>query len=914
MMRHASTLRLASVDRDSITRALGTRGLVFREVGHVCAVATHASRIMEDRIPAIAIARLIDLIVVPGYPTEYHPVRRVGYPSADRLRSDEEEYHDARLAWQRGVGAVRRVIALQFDDALRRFRAAHPGEPNLDALFAARATFQATVNTLAMTGIRPDALRPLTEEGVWARRAWMAIEEELPVLGVMREDLWHDTEALLHGSTEAAKGLASRVEAALTAVFGEVRGPRTIVHHGFYFYTPPQWALFRLLDVLGVRQVFIMHDDGLQPAFGVWRRFFRERWGFDPPERFDAGRRPTTAATILADALAGRTVDAGRAAGHLRVIRARNASDLTQMVLRARDEAGETGDRPGVYAADDERIARIVGRLAAEHPSEEVELSKLPVGVFLLRVHESIDASPDGGVRLRLSPEALRDIVGSGLLSIRPEDMVLARRVLERALPFFDDCAHPDDWDRRARHLEALVMTVVDPVSPQLDDDDTPTRLRKAVENPFRRASWLDLSAREVALVREAITQATEAIRRFGSEATVDVRKHLADVEARLRHESVRIPVRQLEVLEARCSQFAAGPIRQLDVGGLEDLVRLILASRVPSDGDADDETQGVRPLRSLSALGYRRTDASLLLTNLADGAFPAMTRTGQWPFTGEEVRAAASEEAAALLATREETAPLGDLYLLWLALDGIEEGRSVTLSWLERLGGEERSMSALLSLLTEPPRGREEAFRLVGGLPIEYFRPPRHSTSESSSLPLDPVRGTPEAITGALGRLPHQVLASIITCPRRFALQWVLGPSGAFTAPFQHQMLLGNVMAALQTDLRFPEAEARRLTDELWRQLTAAERESSRKRRVVRPPGAIGATSAWLLTLHGKMDGTDATSKAYRALRTGIQAEGLVDGVRGGGLLPARGEQVTATDCMRCPMRSRCTQALTKE
>ena len=223
--------------------------------------------------------------------------------------------------------------------------------------------------------------------------------------------------------------------------------------------------------------------------------------------------------------------------------------------------------------------------------------------------------------------------------------------------------------------------------------------------------------------------------------------------------------------------------------------------------------------------------------------------------------------------------------------------------------------MSALLSLLAEPPRSRDDAFRLVGGLPIEAFRPPRRGGHAASSLLLDTARGNRTDRTRALSRLPDGALASIITCPRRFALQWLLGPSGAFTAPFQLQMLLGNVMAAMQSDLRMAEADARRITDDLWRQFTAAERESSRRRRVVREPGSSGgATSGWLLTLHGRENLTDPTSMAYRGLKNGLDRSELMAAVSSDGLLPARGEDVKADDCMRCPMRSRCTQALAKE
>ena len=56
------------------------------------------------------------------------------------------------------------------------------------------------------------------------------------------------------------------------------------MHHGFYFYSPVQWAFFQALArVPDVDQVFIVHDDGDNPAFSTWRYFFRTEWQMPAP-------------------------------------------------------------------------------------------------------------------------------------------------------------------------------------------------------------------------------------------------------------------------------------------------------------------------------------------------------------------------------------------------------------------------------------------------------------------------------------------------------------------------------------------------------------------------------------------------------------------------------------------------------
>lgn len=913
---HAEVIEVASVRENVVREAIRTRGWDFATCGHICAVGSHAGAIVSSGSPAIAIARLLDLILVPNYPSAYRLETIAPYPGPDVLRhGTRTEYDRRRGYWRQSIDDIRRFIAVEFDQALRRFRETQRERGTAErkaaeSLYAARATFQATVNTLALSGIDPELIP--SGQGVAAdvaRAAWSSIERSLPVLTGMRKDLWIDPTELRANQTDHARDLRRRIEAALETVFGRMPRERVVLHHGFYFFTPPQWALFRLLDACGVRQVFIVHDDGRNQAFDVWRRFFEPRWGFVNRRRErELKHRPTKAAEILVSAMTAERIDPS-AAGGLQVRRFENTADLAAEMMRLRGEYDGATHRPRLFAAEERLIARQIARLAAMADDEEVQLSTLPVGVFLLRVHEAISATSEGVVRMRLRPEAVRDILSTGLLGPDIDQLALVVRLYDLASPFFEDCEHPDDWDLRAKHLRGLIETEVDRIEPRESTDGTVDRVNKSARNPLRRAPWLDLSVPESKLLHEAIQRTTDAIRRFAAEPQIGLREHMRLVTALLDRTSVQLPKLEREVLERRLQRFATGPVQSVDSEGLFDLMEVILASRLPSEDD-DDDGQAVLPLRSLLTLGFAPSKAPILVTNLADGAFPAKVHPVPWPFSIDGLRGAAvAEEAVSLLDLRRETGALGDLYLLWLALDGVD-GADVTLSWLARIDGEERQMSALLQILIRDRHERVAA--VIGGLDEHRGVTSGTVPGEETAVQID--RDTvDDEIERALKVLEPGVLASSMYCARRFALQWLVGPSASFRAPHHHRMLYGNVIGALGLLGHLRRDDALALCNDLWRHLTPAERESSRVNRRIK---RAGAHPTWLLTLAGSSTGTDQASRSYQiAKRARDIAEDdlsrVTDAVSTDKVLPPRSPSVTAEDCARCPVRSRCLQAL---
>ncbi|WP_159615304.1 hypothetical protein [Arthrobacter zhaoguopingii] len=204
----------------------------------------------------------------------------------------------------------------------------------------------------------------------------------------------------------------------------------------------------------------------------------------------------------------------------------------------------------------------------------------------------------------------------------------------------------------------------------------------------------------------------------------------------------------------------------------------------------------------------------------------------------------------------------------MWLALDGVEHGRKVTLSWIFNIGGELRSPSSILSLLTRPEVKGAAVQAKAGGLQAKSVRSPADMPSTTRRT-VPALNSVPEAqVAQSVGIIDPYASASTVACARRLALQWVLGQSPAFQPEHHHAMMHGNVAGALVKLKLSSRDDALRVANDLWRHFTPEQRASSREKRVVHPDEP-SAKRPWILTLSGLGKGKDLP--------------GLPDGVAGG-------------------------------
>ena len=227
-----------------------------------------------------------------------------------------------------------------------------------------------------------------------------------------------------------------------------------------------------------------------------------------------------------------------------------------------------------------------------------------------------------------------------------------------------------------------------------------------------------------------------------------------------------------------------------------------------------------------------------------------------------------------------------------------------MTISWISQMPDGERNVAGIVGLMQATGERFSAIRELVGGV---ITRP------SSSSLDLIPLGSVPaprhvvltEADLNRVVSVVGPVIASsTFACPRRFALQWMLGPSPAFQSPHQHGMLYGNMPAALTDATGLKVGDVDDLVEDLWRQFSRGQRASSRANRVVLG-GRRGANPEWIFTLRGKRNGSSRIDMAYAAARGALEVDPNLLRAEQDSYLPDH--PPTSEQCTMCPVKDRC-------
>jgi hypothetical protein len=125
----------------------------------------------------------------------------------------------------------------------------------------------------------------------------------------------------------------------------------------------------------------------------------------------------TGGAKALRNALIGKKVDPESLSTSLRLLECRTSTDFVREWTEELSNAHSSGHRaPHPYAANADEIDRIVKRLGGASGTETVDLAQLPVGQYLLAIHDCIRPDSRASYDLVLTADRLLDIAASGFL------------------------------------------------------------------------------------------------------------------------------------------------------------------------------------------------------------------------------------------------------------------------------------------------------------------------------------------------------------------------------------------------------------------------------------------------------------------------------------------------------------------
>jgi len=909
-------LALDSVRYGVVANELREIGFDWSTCAHIPATSSLAKAVRQTKVGALPIATVIDMIVMAGNdPRLGVPIS--SFPSFDDIEDDNYLLYQRRIrSWQNKVAGKRIWMSIEYQQHLKDFLEKRGFPRGLQRVFIeSRREFIKTMQTLIAAGLRPETLKPTEKIAQIATSAWIELEKSFPSVYASRDDLWMDQDEFSRGETSRSKNLRARIYESLDQAFGKVDGPRTIVYHGYYFFTPPQWAFFQLLRSLpDVNQIFIVHDDGQSSVYETWRRYFDEKWEMPKPEVRAHSRKISYAACALKDSLRGERIDIESLIGRLEIHEYRTPTQFVKHWMSERSAAQQLGqNEPQTFAASASDISRYLERFGGVSQTGEVNLALLPLGAYLLGIHNCIQLDPQGLISIELNGESLVDIVASGYLMINPEKGIGFQNsgVLQRVLPFFSDCKIGHDWIERAEALLRLVIVEVKPLGERSSIDNDVARMSTAALNPLRLAPWVDITVDDADAILKAIQTTVGLAQTIASGERVSLKQHIIFLKANLKRGMANLPVEVRARIEEKIDGMSVAIDAEVSADSLIDIVNLLLGVSADFSVTGEDERDlRVGELRGLDALGLKKLDASLHIANLTDVSFPSRVSSVGWPYRIEDLISASVDlpmVSIEILQTRVETAAMSDLYLLSLGLDGVEDGHLTTLSYISKIGREISNPSPILALLAVP--GHRPTAAIVtraGGLVIKKIDNGHESNQLRERRDHGGFNARQTELDDAANRVPVIAGASAIVCPRRFALQWALGPSASYMSEHHHLMLYGNLINAIQRlRRRVDPARAQRICSDLWRHYTPGQRSSSEaKARVV--SDRLSASMPWVFTLGGAKTRNDSISESYKAAMGDERQPALVLSPAGASFLPSA--HVSSDDlCNSCPVKPRC-------
>ena len=870
------------------------------------------------------------------------------------------------MTWYDKLNGLEIHLNIQVREAIYEFlQNETSGSPEFRDVFDSGGAIAKAIRQLVEIGLHPEQITPRSLEGRVALRVWREVANRLP-----------DSQVLLHylfvdhrnpQNSDDSRHAMERLESLIRKAFDFSADEKIkIAYHGLYFYSPLQWALFELLSQLGAEQVFIVHDDNIGPQFEIWRRFFFESSRLKQlPNATVSAQEVDDRAKFLAQVLVGGQANLP---SNLTLFPFRSVTDLARYVRRFNSQrSAEERVQRQVFAAAasdvNRKIARF-GRLSGEH--DDQKLIHLPIGRFLLGLQECIRIQADQ-VESGLDFATMSHLVEGGYLNSQSatSDRPLTE-VLSLCEVFFSGCRSLEQWSRRLSDLETFYEPQLhgfagfvkhrtgDRFALRDPGRRDSTYLVDAVSNHLRRAPWLDLAKSEWRALSGSIRAILAAVEELTRDEMVETRKRIEELVEVVRTSSVAPSVygaREWEIVSDALGRLPVAPDLHVQIARISEILPVILGKQL-DHGRTEIRGSKVEaglvyslavPLRGLEACGFSRR-RQIHLTNLSDAVFPYKPKLFGWPFHRDEVSIASGDEAASwrirIVDELDRSGGLGDLYLLWLALNG--SNGEVTLSWLSEVPGEKLNPSPLLALLLEVEKARPQVRAFAGGAAMKEG--PAMSRARGTETELSIVAiGMPTAVevNAFFGPITHtdglpafKALASTGICARRTALQWLLRPFASFRSEWQLGILYGNLLGLPQKEVLIGrsatwESDWKRLLDRLWSWMSVAERERTAMRSSVnrRNDEQGSAKPEWLLTLEGAHDRHDRLSEAYRlAEKRGgrdvrAKAERLLfagpgeilpkpntDGLEVDDLLGDTQNQMWYL-CDRCPMADRCLE-----
>lgn len=565
---------------------------------------------------------------------------------------------------------------------------------------------------------------------------------------------------------------------------------KSIVIHGFYYFTPVQKRVFAAFEENGYELIFLFpFDERYKVANEIWLDTYSSKRGMLDFDNWivETANKESTLGSLL-EGLSPPNNE------KITVYEYRSILEYVNDMRRAKQKGYS------IYSPAYRKANAILKDFFPEEFGERKLLS-YPVGQFVYTLNKMWDEDEQ---TILLNADSLRQCFSSGWLSVDEISSKDYIKDLEYVLPFFEKCKTIDEWNDRITLLENIEEYVIEPfrtkvsVLPEADK-----RWQAVYNNPFNSFSIFAIPSERLNKVLDLISMLIDMSQElFASDKELVIGEHIRKLDRLLKQNgnSKDIYSEEKIIINELFRKF--DKIKNSKVKCFPSDIAMALSLLL--EGAYEEEEMRTRSVGMVYPM--YQVDAACIKNNskvhvcMCDiTEMPGGTKDYVWPLTGKVIKDAytkTNNTYLSLIIQIMEVAPICNRYFLYSAL----KNKDVELSWIDNMSGKLLASSPYIQLL-----------KVLGGVEISNIQDYKLSCSHVAQVEIAAKEISKYSFDIIEKHIAKEACMDYAVCPMRYIYGYVLEQYPSYQTTFLHNYAATGLIAAiyfLMKDIGLPVKE----------------------------------------------------------------------------------------------------------
>ena len=462
-----------------------------------------------------------------------------------------------------------------------------------------------------------------------------------------------------------------------------------VVFHGFYYITPHQERVMKMLEQAGFTLVFLIPYDEKYPyVYEIWDETYSVERGYAPKEEWHIEK--STEPDPYGEIFEGREAEIQN---HLEIKEYASIMEFVDDVMHIK-EKGYT-----LYSADFKSANKMLKDYYPEAYGERKLLS-YPIGQFIGVLNRMWDDELNS---IAFDDTSLIECFSSGWLSV---DGISGKQYIQDlmyVLPFFRGCHTIDQWEDRIAIFNEIKQSVIAPFETDLNPEMSIARWQEAIGSPLKNFSMFAVEQETIDVILKLIKQLLDMARElFGKNDLIRVHDHIRTLDWVLKQREISNELYQEERNLIKDIFEVLGSDNSFDAmchpSDIARALDLFIIGRYDEGEIQTNRASLVNPLYFIEAACVKNKGKVHICMSDVD-SLPGGNKDYIWPLTGKKVKEIYEDTKNPLIVNLIQIMEATTLCNRYFTYAGLKN-KDVTISWISTMGDKMLAPSPYIKLL----------------------------------------------------------------------------------------------------------------------------------------------------------------------------------------------------------------------